>query len=133
MAKMRRLDSKAALGQQRAELRRAARGKVHVGDDTGSARGRAAERAKVHRMQEAQHAEETAEERRRFLQELRRERERAEQEAAEVRRSEHLHEPLSVLFRELLSDSVRLARTFVLLPFRVAATLRHQAQRGAEI
>ena len=44
MAKIRRLDPKAALGQQRAELKRGARGKLHIGDDTGSAAGKAAER-----------------------------------------------------------------------------------------
>jgi hypothetical protein len=51
MIKKRRGAAKAAIGQQEAELRRGARGKRFVGDDTGAAQARAAERAKVMRMQ----------------------------------------------------------------------------------
>jgi hypothetical protein len=118
------MDSKAALAQQRATLRRGARGKTHIGDDAGSASARAAEREKVHRMQAAQRAQQAEEERRTFLEDLRRERQRAEREAEQARREAH-QEPLSALLGELISDSLRLARTFVRLPFRVAAALRH--------
>ncbi len=105
---------------------------MHVGDDTGAERARAAQRERVHHMQEQYEERRAAEEREQFLAELRRERERAERQAAEVQRAEHLHEPLAALFGELLSDGFRLARTFVLLPFRVAGAVRRQAQRAAE-
>ncbi|HEX9291716.1 MAG TPA: hypothetical protein VF904_19535 [Anaeromyxobacteraceae bacterium] len=97
MAKMRRLDSKAALAQQRADTRRGARGKAHIGDDTGSAAARAAERAKVRRMQEVQHAR------------------------GEV---ERLRQPLSVLLVDIVADAVRLTRTVVTIPLRMALALR---------
>lgn len=97
MAKIRQVDSKVALAQQRAELRRGARGKVHIGDDTGSSAARAAERAKVHRLQELHQAEE---------------------------RSARLREPLVAVVGDLVVDTFRLARTLVSLPFRMAAALR---------
>jgi hypothetical protein len=53
MIKKRRSSAKAAFGQQEAESKRGARGKQFVGDDTGSAEAKAAERAKVLRMQAA--------------------------------------------------------------------------------
>ena len=120
MAKMRQMDSKAALGRQRAELRRAARGKQPVGDDMGSAAGRAAEREKVHRMLELQHAREDEAER-----DMRRRHE-------EALRQEQLHRPVVALFAELVGDSYRLARTLVLLPFRIASALRGRHPRGVE-
>ncbi len=97
MANVRRSDSKAALSQQRAELRRSARGKAHIGDDTGSASARAAERAKVHRMQEIRHAEEE---------------------------SARLPEPMIAIVADLVSDTLKLARTVVSVPFRMASALR---------
>jgi hypothetical protein len=105
MANMRRFDSKAALGQQRAELRRSARGKTHIGDDTGSAAARAAERAKVYRMQEIRHAEEE---------------------------SARLPEPLAAVVADLIADSLKLARTLVSLPFRIASALA-RATRGSRL
>ncbi len=94
MANMRRFDSKAALAQQRAELRRSARGKAHIGDDTGSAAGRAAERERVHRLQEMQ------------------------------RRAFRRQEPITAIVADLVIDSFKLARTLITLPFRLAAALR---------
>jgi hypothetical protein len=104
MANMRRFDSKAALAQQRAELRRSARGKTHIGDDVGSASARAAERAKVHRMQEVR---------------------RAEEESA------RLPEPMIAVVADLLSDTFKLARTLVSLPFRMATALRGRRELPA--
>jgi hypothetical protein len=96
MAKIRRLDPKAALGQQRAELKRGARGKLHIGDDTGSAAGKAAERARVRAMQELHAAREAAERRR---------------------------EPLAAILGDLVADTFRLARTLLGVPFRMASAL----------
>ena len=120
MGTIRRGESKAALGRQRAELRRGARGKARIGDDTGAAAGRAAELAKVHRMQELLHEGE-------------RERRRAQ---AEARRGEELHaerlqEPLGALALDVVAGSLRIARTLVALPFRVAFALRPSWLRGA--
>jgi len=98
MAKMRRVDSKSALRQQQAAIRRGARGKAHIGDDTGSAAGKAAERAKVLRMQAEYRA-------------------RQEHEA-------HREEPIAELVAELVSDTLALARTVVSAPFRIASALR---------
>lgn len=97
MAKIRQDDSKAALARQRAELRRSPHGKIHIGDDTGSNAARAAERAKVHRLQELHQAEQ---------------------------RSARLQEPLLVVVADLVTDTFRLARTLVSLPFRMASVLR---------
>lgn len=104
MANVRRFDSKVALAQQRAQLRRSARGKAHIGDDTGSAAAKAAERAKVHRMQEIQHAREE---------------------------SERLQEPIVAVVADLLADTFRLARTVVSFPFRMAAALRGHREAHA--
>ncbi len=97
MAKMRRVDSKAALRQQQSDLRRGARGKAFIGQDTGAAAGRAAELARVHRMQEALH------------------------QAEEAQRVER---PVVALVADLLVDAARLASTVIAFPFRVAAVLR---------
>ncbi len=128
---MRRADSKAALARQRAEIRRGARGKMHVGDDTGAAAARAAEREKVHRMQELQHEHEQ--------QAHRREEDNRRQALALTdqrrhgeRHEELLREPILALFGELLTDSLRLARTFVLLPFRIASALRGHGTSASE-
>jgi hypothetical protein len=98
---MRRSDSKAALGRLRADLRRrrGAKGKARVGDDTGSAAGRAAERAKVHRMQE---------------------------HAREERR---LKQPYVAIVADLLANAARLVGTLVSLPFRVARAMRGHRTR----
>ena len=59
MVKKRRGSAKAALGQQRSELKRTAKGKQFIGEDTGSEHARAVERAKVLQMQAAaRHASE---------------------------------------------------------------------------
>ncbi|HZZ84482.1 MAG TPA: hypothetical protein VFE30_08085 [Anaeromyxobacteraceae bacterium] len=62
MAKMRRNESKSVLAQQRAEVRRGAYGKQHVGDDAGSGAARQAMRERVQRMQEVSRARERADE-----------------------------------------------------------------------
>jgi hypothetical protein len=128
MAKTRRIDSKAALAQQRAELRRGARGKAFVGDDTGAAAAKADERARVHRMQELQHEREAANAREAGAL---RDAEQAwalERERGERRLDERRDQPLVALFVELAADSFRLARTLVSFPFRLALALRgHRA------
>jgi len=105
MAKMRRIDSKAALAQQRAETRRGAHGKAHIGDHTGSAAARAAERAKVRRLQEVQHARQEV---------------------------ERLRVPVSALLIDIVADAVRLARTVVTLPLRLAMALRGHQPAASE-
>ena len=104
MAHIRQFDSKAALGLQRAELRRSARGKVHIGDDTGSAAGRAAERDRVHRLQELQRAQEKS-----------------------ARRAE----PMGAIVADLITDTLKLARTLVSVPFRMASALRGRREAHA--
>ena len=104
MAKIRRLDPKAALGQQRAELKRSTHGKLHIGDDTGSAAGKAAERAKVRAMQELYAAREAAERRR---------------------------EPLTAIVVDLVTDTLKLARTLLSVPFRLASALRDRHEAHA--
>lgn len=120
MGTIRRGESKAALGQQRAELRRRARGKVHIGDDTGAGAGRAAELAKVHRMQELLHEEERASE----LPDL-----GARQE--EQQRAEQAEEPLLAIALDIVADGLKIARTLVALPFRLALALRPRWLRSA--
>ncbi len=105
MSKIRRLDPKATLGQQRAELRRGARGKVHIGDEDGSAAAKAAERAKVRALQEY-HAAKLAAERRR-------------------------DDSLSAILADLFTDSLKLARTLLSVPFRMAAALRGRGEAHA--
>jgi hypothetical protein len=104
MSKIRRLDPKATLGQQRAALRRGARGKVHIGDDDGSAAAKATVRAKVRQMQ-ASHAARMA--------------------------AERLQEPLSTILADLVTDTLRLARTLMSVPFRMAAALRGRGEAHA--
>ncbi len=91
------LSSKAALAQQRAELKRTARGKAYIGDDAGASAGRAAERARVHQLQVQQRARE---------------------------RSERLKEPWSALMVKLLAGGAKLAWTAAMLPLRLVAALR---------
>ncbi len=105
MIKKRRSSAKAAFGQQEAMIRRSARGKRFVGDDTGSAQARAAERAKVLRLQVAAHeAERRATERR----------------AAEQAHEEVLRRPWWEAVGGLVLGSARLATSVAFLPFRVA-------------
>jgi hypothetical protein len=134
MAKIRRLDSKAALAQQRAELKRGARGKAFVGDDSGSSAGRAAERAKVHRMQEQHEREEV--ERRQAEVERRQAEQRAREEWARVElereHEERMNEPVSAIVADLVSDSLRLARTLLSFPFRMAVALWGHRFRASE-
>ena len=94
MAKTRTVDSKEALGRQRAELGRGSRHPRWVGQDRGAALARQEELAKVRRMREAQRA--------------RKERER----------------PVAALLAQLAGDAFRLAGTLVAFPFRLAAALR---------
>lgn len=94
MAKRERLDPKAALGQQEAELRRSGRGKQFVGDDVGAARGRAAERAKVHELQR--------------------------EYAVQLAHEERLRRPLWEGVAGLVLDGARVAGALVRLPFRMA-------------
>jgi hypothetical protein len=107
MAKMRRVDSKAALGRQRADLRRGAPGAKHrVGDAAAaSAHGRAAELARVREL-------------------------RAELD--ERQRAAHSREPLSVIASDVLAHSARLARALVGIPFRMLGALRGHRPVGAE-
>ncbi len=115
MIKSRQDGAKSALRQQEAEVKRSARGKHFVGEDTGSAQARAAERAKVHRMQVA--AREAAT------------RAGHEQEARQAH-EELVRQPLWTNVANLVVDTARLAGTIALLPvraaklpFRVAAAL----------
>ncbi len=95
-------DSKAALGQQRSQLRRGARGKTRIGQDTGAAAAHAHERAKVRQMQQQQRAE-----------------------------ARHAA-PLAPMLADLVIGAVRLAGTFVALPFRLVTALRRHGPRAAE-
>ena len=99
MAKMRRGESKEALGRQRADFRRGAPGpKQHVGDAAvASARGRAAELARVRELRA---------------------------EMAERQRTAHAREPLSVIATDILVHSARLARALLGIPFRMVGALR---------
>jgi hypothetical protein len=118
MAKMRRTDSKVALGNQRAELRQGSRHPQFVGADAAAGAARAAERAKVRDMQrERQGADREA---MRLEQVLR--------DRAAERRS---GEPLSALLADLVGDSVRLARTLLSLPLRMLAVLRRHRPNEA--
>jgi hypothetical protein len=112
MAKMRRTDAKEALGRQRAQLRRGARGKSFVGQDAGSSAGRAAELERVRRLRERLAAERAREREARLHEEV-------------------LRTPISALLLDVAVDGARLAGTLLALPFRVAAIL-WQRHRGAE-
>lgn len=105
MAKMRRGESKAALGRQRADFRRGP-AKRHVGDAaSASAHGRAAELARVRGLRE---------------------------EHAERQRTAHAREPLSVIATDIVVHVARLARTLVGIPFRMVGALRGHRTAGAE-
>jgi hypothetical protein len=99
MIKKRRGSAKAALGQQRSELRRSAKGKRFIGEDNGAEVARAAERAKVVQMQFAARAAA----------------ERAEEAAHREQRS-----TLRAAGR-LVVDTTRLAGTLARLPLRMAS------------
>ena len=103
MIKKRRSSAKAAFGQQEAALRRGAPGKKFVGDDTGSAEGRAAELEKVHRMQVAARANSQP----------------AEHES-ERPDDELLGRPWLHAVGGLVVESARLASTVAWLPLRLA-------------
>jgi hypothetical protein len=105
MIKKRRGSAKAAIGQQQAEIRRSARGKRFVGDDTGAAEGRAAERAKVLRLQVA--AREAA-------------LHAAHEQEAERMAAERAERPLWEALGGLALSSARLAASVARLPFRLA-------------
>jgi hypothetical protein len=105
MIKRRRSSAKAAFGQQEADTRRSARGKRFIGEDTGAAQARAAERAKVLRLQVAAHEAE---------------RRMAEQHAAEEAHAEILRRPWWEAVGGLVLGSARLATAVATLPFRVA-------------
>jgi hypothetical protein len=87
-----------AMGQQEARTRRGAPGKRFIGEGAAqSAKARAAERRKVERM--------------------------AEIDAA-THRADEVGTPIAAILAELVEDAVRLARTLVAAPFRIAAALR---------
>jgi multidrug resistance efflux pump len=87
------------LSQQEADVRRGAPGgKRFVGDNAAqSQRARRAQREKVERMAEIDSAERTVQE---------------------------LGTPVSAILAELVQDSLRLARTLVYAPFRIAQAMR---------
>lgn len=87
------------MGQQEANQRRGAPGgKRFIGGAAEqSARARRAERQKVERMAEVASAEQRAD----------------------------VPEPVVVVLAELVDDAVRLGRTLVTAPFRIAQALRH--------
>ena len=91
--------AKDVMAQQVVDLRRGAPGgKRFVGDTAAqSQRARRAQREKVERMAEIDTAE---------------------------RRAEELGVPISAIFAELVQDTLRLARTLVLAPLRIAQALR---------
>jgi hypothetical protein len=105
MIKKRRGSAKAALGQQRAELKRKAPGKRFIGEGGDPAQARAAERARVLQMQAAA-ARAAA---------------NAAQlhEAEDARREDH-HSRL-YFAGQLVRDTTRLARTVAGLPLRMAS------------
>jgi hypothetical protein len=90
--------AKSAMGQQEAAFRRGAPGaKQFIGGSAEQSRAaRQAERQKVERMVEVDHANHVAEE---------------------------LGTPVSAILAELVQDSLRLARTLATAPFRIAQAL----------
>src|SRR5687768_4516284 len=100
MAKMRRFDSKAALSQQRAELRRSAPGRVHVGDFGGAD----AARKRKHEEIEQLH------------QRMAEEQQQADQRA-------HDRAALWPLVMGLARDTYHLARALAVLPFRIVQSV----------
>ncbi len=127
MARMRRADSKRAIGRQRAQLKQRSRHKRFVGQDAGEQSGRASELEKVRHMQQeaAQHA--AIQPARAPWAEYEQGWENLQHRAAERAR----REPLSAIVADLVADSVRLARTLIAFPFRVAAALRGHAPSHA--
>ncbi|HEU5317186.1 MAG TPA: hypothetical protein VFX49_13840 [Chloroflexota bacterium] len=103
MAKIRRIDSKAALSQQKAEFRRSAPGsRLHVGDQGG------ADAARKRKHEEMEHLHEQ------FAEEHRQEEQRTRDRAS-----------LWPLLVGLARDSFHLATAVAAVPFRVArAVLR---------
>lgn len=97
-------DAKSALAQQRSALRRGARGKARIGDDTGSAAGREAERAKARRVRER---------------------------TLEERRAARLRQPLGPMVVSLALGVAKLAGTLAVAPLRLALALRGRAPRPA--
>jgi hypothetical protein len=90
--------AKDTIAQQEAEVRRGAPGKRFIGEAAEqSQRARRAERQKVERM--------------------------AEIDAAE-RRAEAIGVPLLAILAELVQDTVRLAGTLLLTPFRILQAVR---------
>jgi hypothetical protein len=97
MVKNRPGSAKSAMGRQEADFRRGAPGKKFIGETAEQARGAVdAQRKKVHRMAEIASARKVAEE---------------------------LGMPISAILAELVQDSLRLARTLSLTPFRLAQAL----------
>jgi hypothetical protein len=89
--------AKHAVRQQQARVRRGAPGKRFIGEAaTQSAGARREERKKVERMAEV---------------------------AAARRRVEEIPTPVAAILAELVQDAVRLARTLVAAPFRIARAL----------
>jgi hypothetical protein len=101
MATMRRAESKTVMGQQRASFRQGARHKQFIGANIGATSGRQAELAKVRELQEIQRAHATE------------------------------PKPISELVADLVGDSIRLARTLVAFPFRLAMALRGRRASNA--
>jgi hypothetical protein len=90
--------AKAAMRQQQVALRRGAPGKRFIGETAGqSGRAREEERERVERM--------------------------AEVDAA-IHRAEDVGVPVSAILAELVEDTLRLVRTLVAAPFRIAQALR---------
>lgn len=106
MIKKRRGSAKAALGQQKAELRRSAKGKRFIGDDSGAAEARQAERAKVLQMQLAARAAAAR---------------ARETDEHERQHDDGEHRSRWVVAGHLVRDTTRLARTVAGLPLRVAS------------
>jgi hypothetical protein len=92
-AKQRPGSAKDAMGQQQAAFRRGAPGKRFVGDRAEqSQEARRVQREKVERMAEIASAE---------------------------RRAEEIGVPVSAILAELIQDTLHLARTLVVAPFRL--------------
>lgn len=101
-SKNRPSSAKNAMGQQEAQVRRGAPGKRFIGETAAqSGQARQAQRDRVERMAEIDDAE---------------------------RRAEAIGEPLAAILAELVEDTVRLARTLLAAPFRIAQALRRPAR-----
>jgi hypothetical protein len=116
MQKKRKGSAKAAIGQQAADVRRGAPGgRRFIGDDTGAAAARAAERERVHRMQVAARAAAA----------------RAAEEHEQLRQLAERRPPALERVGAVVLDSVRLATTLAGIPFRIAAALWPRQHRPA--